>query len=106
IEFKEFSAQTVVVDSVPADFRIYRDEIAGIFSELLELGDLVREKSKIARVVACHGAIKAGQRLSPPEMRDLIDRLFATDNPYTCPHGRPIVIRWTIEDLEHKFGRA
>ncbi|MGD8979505.1 MAG: DNA mismatch repair endonuclease MutL [candidate division WOR-3 bacterium] len=106
IEFKEFSAQTVVVDSVPADFRIYRDEIAGIFSELLELGDLVHEKSKIARVVACHGAIKAGQRLSPPEMRDLIDRLFATDNPYTCPHGRPIVIRWTIEDLEHKFGRA
>ena len=106
IEFKEFSAHTVVIDSLPADFRIYRDEIVGIFGELMELGDLVREKSKIARVIACRGAVKAGQRLSAPEMRDLIDRLFATENPYTCPHGRPIVIRWTIEDLEHKFGRA
>ena len=106
IEFKEFSAHTVVIDSVPADFHIYREEIAGIFSELIELGDLAREKSKIARVVACRGAVKAGQRLSALEMRDLIDRLFATENPYTCPHGRPIVIRWTIEDLEHKFGRT
>jgi DNA mismatch repair protein MutL len=106
IEFKEFSSQTVVIDSVPADFRIYREEIAGIFSELLEMGDLVNEKSRVAQVVACRGAIKAGQRLSASEMRDLIDRLFATENPYTCPHGRPIVIRWTIEELEHKFGRG
>jgi DNA mismatch repair protein MutL len=106
IEFKEFSSHTVVIDSVPADFHIYREEIAGIFGELMEMGDLVIEKSKVAQVIACRGAIKAGQRLSAPEMQDLIDRLFATDNPYTCPHGRPIVIRWTIEELEHKFGRG
>lgn len=105
IEFKEFSSRTVVIDSLPSDARINREEIAGIFGELGSIGDLIKEKSEIARVVACRGAIKAGQRLSSVEMQSLIDRLFATENPYTCPHGRPIVLRWTIEELAHKFGR-
>lgn len=106
IEFKEFSARTVVIDSLPADVRTDREEIAGLFGELNALGDLVREKEEIARVVACRGSIKAGQKLSPAEMQSLIDRLFATENPYTCPHGRPIVIRMTVEELAHKFGRS
>lgn len=106
IEFKEFSARTIVIDSLPADARTNREEIAGLFSELDTLGNLIEEKSEVARVLACRGAIKAGQRLSPAEMQSLIDRLFATENPYTCPHGRPIVLRWTIEELEHRFGRT
>lgn len=106
IEFKEFSARTVVIDSLPADARTNREEIAGLFGELNTLGDLVKEKSEIARVVACRGAIKAGQRLSCLEMQALIDRLFATENPYICPHGRPIILRWTIEELAHRFGRT
>ena len=106
IEFKEFSARTVVIDSLPADVRTDREEIAGLFGELNELGDLIREKEEIARVVACRGSIKAGQKLSLAEMQSLIDRLFATENPYTCPHGRPIVIRMTVEELAHKFGRS
>jgi len=106
IEFKEFSARTVVIDSLPADARTNREEIAGLFGELNTLGDLIKEKSEVARVVACRGAIKAGQRLSSLEMQALIDRLFATENPYICPHGRPIVLRWTIEELAHKFGRT
>ncbi|UCD05873.1 MAG: DNA mismatch repair endonuclease MutL [candidate division WOR-3 bacterium] len=106
IEFKEFSSRTIVIDSLPSDARINREEIAGIFSELSSIGDLIKEKTEIARVVACRGAIKAGQKLSSVEMQSLIDRLFATENPYTCPHGRPIVLRWTIEELAHKFGRG
>lgn len=106
IEFKEFSSRTVVIDSLPSDVRINREEIAGIFGELNSLGDLVKEKAEVARVVACRGAIKAGQKLSSLEMQSLIDQLFATENPYICPHGRPIVLRWTIEELAHKFGRG
>ena len=106
IEFKEFSSNTVVIDSLPADFRINREEIGGLFSELVELGNLVTEKSRIARVLACRGAIKAGQKLSTLEMQALIDRLFATENPYTCPHGRPIVIKWSLEELARRFGRS
>jgi DNA mismatch repair protein MutL len=106
IEFKEFSAHTVVIDSLPSGVRTNREEIAGLFKELNDLGDLAKEKSRIATVVACRGAIKAGQKLSPAEMRALIDHLFATENPYTCPHGRPIVIRLTNEELARKFGRS
>ncbi len=106
IEFKEFSSRTIVIDSLPSDAHINREEIAGIFGELSSIGDLIKEKGEIARIVACRGAIKAGQRLSSVEMQSLIDRLFATENPYTCPHGRPIVLRWTIEELAHKFGRG
>lgn len=106
IEFKEFSAHTVVIDSLPSGVRTNREEISGLFGELNELGDLIEEKSRIATVVACRGALKAGQRLSPAEMQALIDRLFATENPYTCPHGRPIVIRLTVEELARKFGRS
>ncbi len=106
VEFKEFSQRTLVIDGLPADVRVNRDEIAGMFNELNALGDLIKEKGEIARVIACRGAIKAGQRLSSAEMQALIDRLFATENPYICPHGRPIVLRWTIEELAHKFGRS
>ncbi|UCG29887.1 MAG: DNA mismatch repair endonuclease MutL [candidate division WOR-3 bacterium] len=106
IDFKEFSNYTVVIDSLPSDVHVNREEIAGIFGELNSLGVLIKEKAEVARVVACRGAIKAGQRLSSVEMQSLIDRLFATENPYTCPHGRPIVLRWTIEELAHKFGRT
>ncbi len=106
IEFKEFSSNTVIIDSVPVDFRIDREEIAGIFGELLELGDLADERARIAQVVACRGAVKAGQKLSVLEMQSLVDRLFATENPYTCPHGRPIVVKLTLEELGHKFGRS
>lgn len=106
IEFKEFSARTIVIDSLPVEARTNREEIAGMFGELNGLGDLIGEKSEVARVLACRGAIKAGQRLSPAEMQSLIDRLFATENPYICPHGRPIVLRWTTEELAHRFGRT
>jgi DNA mismatch repair protein MutL len=54
---------------------------------------------------ACHGAIRAGQLLTIPEMQNLVDKLFATDIPLSCPHGRPTLIQFTIEDLEKRFGR-
>ena len=56
-------------------------------------------------MVACKGAVKAGQKLSVPEMQSLIDQLFACENPYICPHGRPIVIKFSLADLAARFGR-
>jgi len=105
IEFKEFSARTVVLDSLPADARVNRDAISGLFKEIDGLGNLIKEKSEVAKVIACRSAIKAGQKLSVPEMQSLIDRLFACDNPYICPHGRPIVLRFSLDELAARFGR-
>lgn len=106
IEFKEFSSRTVVLDSLPADAQVNRAEIMTLFQGIDDLGNLIKEKSEVAKVVACRSAIKAGQKLSPAEMQNLIDRLFACKNPYICPHGRPIVIRFTLDELAARFGRT
>lgn len=106
VEFKEFSSRTVVIDSLPTDAHISREEITQLFRDLDELGSVMKEKSEVAKVIACHSAIKAGQKLSVIEMRSLVDRLFACENPYTCPHGRPIVLKFTFDELASKFGRT
>jgi len=105
VEFKEFSDRTLVIDSLPTDARISREDLTGFFSEIGSLGSLMKEKFEVAKIIACKSAIKAGQKLSPVEMQSLLDRLFACENPYTCPHGRPIVLKFSLDDLAKKFGR-
>ena len=60
---------------------------------------------QLAALYACKSAIKAGEPLKPIERRSLIDELFATKHPYYCPHGRPIIINLSIEDLDERFER-
>jgi DNA mismatch repair protein MutL len=105
VEFKEFSSQTIVIDSLPAYAHIDRAAIAELFKEIDGLGNLIKQKSEVAKVLACRTAIKAGQKLTHIEMQDLIDKLFACENPYTCPHGRPIILKFSLEDLGARFGR-
>jgi len=64
------------------------------------------QHERIAKSMACKGAIKAGQRLGAEEMRELFDRLFATELPGHDVHGRPTVVRLTVEELDRRFGRA
>jgi len=56
--------------------------------------------------LACGAAIKAGDRLSLNEQQELIDRLLTMENPYTCPHGRPIIFSISRHDLDLRFKRA
>ena len=60
----------------------------------------------VARSYACHAAIKAGDPLSQPEMRALIDRLFATSRPHGDPHGRVTYVRLDLDELNKRFGRT
>ncbi|MEO0185214.1 MAG: hypothetical protein ABIL20_05400, partial [candidate division WOR-3 bacterium] len=105
IEFKEFSGRTLVIDALPTNSKLTREDLQGFFSEIGSLGNLMSEKKEIAKVLACRMAIKAGQKLSPGEMENLIDQLFACENPFICPHGRPVVIRISLDDLGKRFGR-
>ena len=59
----------------------------------------------IAATYACKAAIKAGDNLSYLECAELIDQLFNTNYPYYCPHGRPIIINLTIDELDKRFER-
>ena len=59
----------------------------------------------LAASQACKAAVKMHHPLSPPEMEALLTELFAAEQPYACPHGRPIVLQMTDSDLERRFGR-
>ena len=60
---------------------------------------------RVAVSFACKAAIKDGDVLSQDEMNNLIDMLFATQDPFTCPHGRPTYIRMPLSELDKKFKR-
>lgn len=106
LEIRPFGGRTVIVETIPAGSYLGRDEVRGLFAELARSGiSPAAVELELAKVMACKGAVKAGQRLSPPEMESLINRLFACTEPYFCPHGRPAIIKITAEELARRFGR-
>ena len=106
---RPMSGRTVLLEAVPGAFpkwshdRILHDILTELPSGRRDVRDLVES---IAKTVACKAAIKAGDRLTEEEMRSLIDQLFATELPYSCPHGRPTFMRMTSEELDKRFGRT
>jgi DNA mismatch repair protein MutL len=68
-------------------------------------GLLRQHEDVLAASIACHGAIRAGKSLAETEMRALLEQLEATDNPHTCPHGRPTLIHLSAYQMEREFGR-
>ena len=102
----EFGENEIILRSVPAfDFR---DSIKNVFMDLLaDLKNDVEIKDLRERIIismSCKGAIKAGQKLDPDEIRSFIKRLHEIGK-YTCPHGRPIIINIPKDDLDKMFGR-
>jgi DNA mismatch repair protein MutL len=67
----------------------------------------IREiKTDLLKMMACKAAIKAGDSLDESEWNSLLEQLLKTENPFTCPHGRPIVIRLTTRQIETGFLRT
>ncbi|HXF47852.1 MAG TPA: DNA mismatch repair endonuclease MutL [Verrucomicrobiae bacterium] len=60
---------------------------------------------RVARSLACHSAVRAGEKLTIAEMENLFDLLFAAENPYNCPHGRPTIIELPLAEIHRRFGR-
>ena len=56
--------------------------------------------------MACHTSIRTGQKLDIPLMNDVYYNLLDCDNPYSCPHGRPIVWKMNIHEIDSKFDRT
>ena len=65
--------------------------------------ELVKEEIIIR--MACRSAVMAGEELTIAEMNNLLRELSATQLPFTCPHGRPTMIKVSVEELEKKFRR-
>jgi DNA mismatch repair protein MutL len=107
---KIFGQTTVIVDGIPTDVRV-QDEGA-ILKNVLDLfkeneHEIKNEpRERLAKVYSCKAAIKSGDPLNDMEMRSLLDQLFATKIPYTCPHGRPAIIKLSLSELDKRFGRT
>ncbi|MCI0435536.1 MAG: DNA mismatch repair endonuclease MutL [Gemmatimonadetes bacterium] len=109
-EIEPFGGRTVIVQSAPDPHPWFDPErcLRDMISELATGSDLTRaagtQHERIAMTFACKAAIKAGQALSEREMEELFDRLFATDLPHHDVHGRPTIVRLSLEELERRFG--
>jgi DNA mismatch repair protein MutL len=106
-DIQEFGQTEFVIQGVPADLASSRDEqqvvesILEQFRQNLDVKLDIREN--IARSLARGAAIKRGQKLSPSEMQELIDKLFACEMPYKSPAGRNTFIMYELEALAKRF---
>jgi len=109
-QLKFFSKNTIVIEGVPEDIKSGSEErILREFIKEYSVNDRekkLEQKDNIAKSYSCKAAIKAGDKLSEKEMHLLIDQLFATSMPYVCPHGRPIIIKISLEEFDRRFGRT
>ena len=106
------SGNTIALTAAPAVLKAGEAE-ALLRSLASESGDGIGEAGELRRRIleslaasmACKAAVKMHHPLSAPEMEALAAELFTAEQPYACPHGRPIVLQMTDSDLERRFGR-
>jgi len=106
---KGFGGNTVVLEGVPSGLKMGNPET--ILNEIIDEYKKNRSTSldvrdNVAKSYSCKMAIKKGEQLNRDEMNLLIDQLFATQSPYFCPHGRPVIVTLSLEELDKRFGRS
>jgi DNA mismatch repair protein MutL len=109
-EISDFGGSTVSISALPAFLRDGEAEgaVRDMTRYLLDGRGPETFKEPIHRFAAafaCGAAIKSGQKLSLEEMNALINALFSAGNPYTCPHGRPTLVRISVDELTRRFLR-
>jgi DNA mismatch repair protein MutL len=67
--------------------------------------NLEKIRTQIAASIACHAAIKVNTPLEQNKMEWLLEELAKTDCPMSCPHGRPVVLRYSVRDIQRAFKR-
>jgi DNA mismatch repair protein MutL len=107
-ELERFGPRSLAIYAVPAVASGKNPEtlVRDLLSDLMEYGNESEDRFKLAaQRFACHTAVRGGDKLSEEMMRGLVRELFKSENPYICPHGRPTIIRYTVEGLRSQFGR-
>jgi len=104
------SGRTLAIKSVPTD--LPASEARNLFAEILDTIDAEKRggakstlRDDIAASLACRAAVKINMKLTQEKMCWLIDRLLLTTSPTTCPHGRPVILRLSMRDIERGFHR-
>jgi DNA mismatch repair protein MutL len=110
-ETEPFGDRTIIIHAAPNPHPWFNAEqcLRDMLAELAEGSELTRaarnQYERLAMTFACKAAIKAGQPLSAEEMHRLFAELFATELPSHDVHGRPTLIRLSVEELARRFGR-
>jgi DNA mismatch repair protein MutL len=108
IEAEPFGPTSILVRAYPAALR--RVNWQNFFADLAASGShakaLASLHERIAHSAACHGAIKAGARLSQEEMFELVQLLYRLEHMEHCPHGRPTTLDLSWQELERRFQRS
>ncbi|MDV0445430.1 DNA mismatch repair protein MutL [Methanimicrococcus sp. At1] len=107
----EFGDCSYAVSFVPVVFGRMEDisTVHDFISDLLSFGKVKDEtgaRDTVAKRTACRAAIKAGASCSQAQMEELIRQLKLTENPYSCPHGRPTILIFSQKELEKLFERS
>ncbi len=106
----DFGNGTFVIKAVPsllvgADYRKLLLDILDEVTARGSSGKIDQLRDEILSVMACHPAIKIHRHLAYREMDELVSSLFKCRMPHTCPHGRPTVVRFSMDDIKKMFKR-
>ncbi len=109
-EAEPFGARSVAVKVAPAGVDAAAvehmlHELLDQFSREEQSLNLEKIRARIAASIACHAAIKVNMPLEQNKMEWLLTELSKTDHPMSCPHGRPVVLRYSIKDIQKAFKR-
>jgi DNA mismatch repair protein MutL len=109
-EVEPFGARTIAVKTAPAGVKA--EQIEHLLHELLDhfekqeqATNIEKLRAGIAASIACHAAIKVNMALEQNKMEWLLAELAKTEAPMSCPHGRPVVLRYSVEDIQKAFKR-
>jgi len=107
-KIKKKDETSIRIDAIPSEMALGNEK--NVIREILD--NFLKEQKKyssfqegLAAMFACKAAIKAGDSLMREEMQELINRLFSTKHPYYCPHGRPIIVQMSLDELDSRFER-
>ncbi|HEV3513503.1 MAG TPA: DNA mismatch repair endonuclease MutL [Candidatus Sulfotelmatobacter sp.] len=109
-EAEPFGARSVAVKVAPAGIEASAlermlHELLDQFSREEQSLNLEKIRARIAASIACHAAIKVNMPLAQNKMEWLLAELAKTDHPMSCPHGRPVVLRYSVRDIQKAFKR-
>lgn len=111
LELEPFGGTTYLLKAVPvllakADYKKLLYDIIDQLTETRKTESIEQKLDEVLILMACHAAIRAHHHLQEAQIIALFQQMDAIALPYTCPHGRPTVIKISLQDLEKKFGRG
>lgn len=103
-----FGGHSHIITSIPSICASLdpKSLLTDILQELSDLGRVRDPRRELFKLIACKAAVKAGEALTDSEKRSLVEDLFSCRAPDRCPHGRPTMIRLTLQELARRFGRS